>query len=89
MHPLDHFARKVEKGMKRNFKYTSPLQLSLIVLLVTSCQSLAPLSWIKKEVIYLEKMTPSNLSLINSDPDNDEYLPPINLKKVPDVLAGI
>ncbi len=81
--------------MKRNFKYTSPLQLSLIVLLVTSCQSLAPFSWLDKEVIYLEKMTPSNLSLINSDPDtykykdNDEYLPPIDLKKVPDVLAGL
>jgi len=95
MHPLDQFARKVERGIKRNFKYTSPLQLSLIVLLVTSCQSIAPLSWIKKEVIYLDKMTPSNLSLINSDPstykykDNDVYLPPIDLKKVPDVLAGI
>jgi hypothetical protein len=95
MHLLDRFARKVERGMKRNFKYTSPLQLSLIVLLVTSCQSLAPFSWLDKEVIYLEKMTPSNLSLINSDPDtykykdNDEYLPPIDLKKVPDVLAGL
>ena len=40
-------------------------------------------------------MTPSNLSLINSDPDtykykdNDKYLPPIDLGKKPDVLAGI
>ena len=95
MHPLDRFARNVERGMKRNFKYTSPIQLSLIVLLVTSCQSIAPLSWLDKEVVYLKKMTPSNVSLINSDPDtykyqdNDEYLPPIDLKKVPDVLAGI
>lgn len=95
MHPLDKFARQVERGTKRSYKYCSIVQLSAIMLLVTSCQTWAPLSWLDKEVIYLEKMTPSNLSLINSDPDtykykdNDEYLPPINLRKVPDVLAGI
>jgi hypothetical protein len=65
------------------------------VLLVTSCQTFAPLSWLENEVVWLEKMTPNNVSLINSDPDtykykdNDEYLPPIDLKKKPDVLAGI
>ena len=95
MHPLDKFARQVERGTKRSYKYCSVVQLSAIMLLVTSCQTWAPLSWLDKEVIYLEKMTPSNLSLINSDPDtykykdNDEYLPPIDLRKVPDVLAGI
>jgi hypothetical protein len=53
------------------------------------------LSWFEKEIVWLEKMTPSNLSLINSDPstykykDNDEYLPPIDLRKVPEVLEGI
>ena len=95
MHPLDRFARQVERGTKRSYKYCSVVQLSAIMLLVTSCQTWAPLSWLEHEPIYLEKMTPSNLSLINSDPDtykykdNDEYLPPINLRKVPDVLAGI
>jgi len=49
----------------------------------------------KNEPIYLEKMTPSNISLINSDPDtykykdNDEYLPPIDLRKKPCVLENI
>jgi hypothetical protein len=95
MHPLDRFARAVESRPKQNYKYCNPIQLSLVFLLVASCQTYAPLSWIKKEPIYLEKMTPSNVSLINSDPetykykDNDEYLPPIDLKKVPDVLQGI
>ena len=95
MHPLDKFARQVERGTKRSYKYCSIVQLSAVMLLVTSCQTWAPLSWLENEPIYLEKMTPSNLSLINSDPDtykykdNDEYLPPINLRKVPDVLAGI
>lgn len=95
MHPLDKFARQVERGTKRSYKCCSIMQLSAIMLLVTSCQTWAPLSWLDKEVIYLEKMTPSNLSLINSDPDtykykdNDAYLPPIDLRKVPDVLAGI
>lgn len=96
MHPLDKFALKVKTTkFKRNYKYTSPLQLAAIMLLVTSCQTLAPLSFLKKEPIYLEKMTPSNLSLINSDPetykykDNDDYLPPIDLRKKPDVLEGI
>jgi hypothetical protein len=95
MHPLDKFARQVERGPKRTYKYCSVVQLSAIMLLVTSCQTLAPLSWLEHEPIYLEKMTPSNQSLINSDPDtykykdNDEYLPPIDLRKVPDVLAGI
>ena len=95
MHPLDRFARQVERGTKRSYKYCSVVQLSAIMLLVTSCQTWAPLSWLEHEPIYLEKMTPSNLSLINSDPDtykykdNDEYLPPIDLRKVPDVLAGI
>jgi hypothetical protein len=60
--------------------------------MITGCQAIAPLSWIKKEQIYLEKMTPTNQSLINSDPetykykDNDEYLPPIDLRKKPDVI---
>ena len=96
MHPLDRFARAVESTKtKRTCKYCCPIQLSLVFLLVASCQTYAPLAWIKNEPIYLEKMTPSNLSLINSDPetykykDNDEYLPPIDLRKVPDVLAGI
>ena len=95
MHPLDKFARQVERGPKRTYKYCSVVQLSAIMLLVTSCQTLAPLSWLENEPIYLEKMTPSNVSLINSDPgtykykDNDEYLPPIDLRKKPDVLAGI
>ena len=91
-HPLDQFARQVERGMKRNFKYTHPLQLALVVFIITGCQAVAPLSWIKKETIHLEKMTPSNMSLINSDPetykykDNDEYLPPIDLRKKPDII---
>lgn len=95
MHPLDRFARQVERRPKRSFKYCSVVHLSALILVLTSCQSFAPLSWIKKEPIYLEKMTPSNQSLINSDPDtykykdNDEYLPPIDLRKKPDVLAGI
>lgn len=95
MHPLDRFALQVERGPKRTFKYCSTLQLSALILILTSCQTFAPLSWIQKEHIYLEKMTPSNLSLINSDPDtykykdNDEYLPPIDLKKVPEVLADL
>ena len=95
MHPLDKFARQVERGTKRSYKYCSIVQLSAVMLLVTSCQTWAPLSWLENEPIYLEKMTPSNQSLINSDPDtykykdNDEYLPPIDLRKVPDVLAGI
>lgn len=96
MHTLDKFARAVEKTKyKRNYKYTSPLQLAAIMLVVTSCQTYAPLSFLKNEPIYLEKMTPSNLSLINSDPetykykDNDEYLPPIDLRKKPEVLEGI
>jgi len=93
MHPLDRFARQVERRPKRTFKYCSVLQLSFVVLLVTSCQTFAPMSWLDKEVVWLEKMTPSNQSLINSDPDtykykdNDEYLPPIDLKKKPDVLG--
>lgn len=91
-HPLDQFARQVERGMKRNFKYTHPLSLALIVFIITGCQAVAPLSWIKKEKIYLERITPSNISLINSDPetyqykDNDEYLPPIDLHKKPDII---
>jgi len=96
MHTLDKFARAVEKTKyKRSYKYTSPIQLAAIVLIVTSCQTYAPLSFLKKEPIYLEKMTPNNVSLINSDPDtykykdNDEYLPPIDLRKKPDVLQGI
>lgn len=95
MHPLDRFAKAVESRPKQNYKYCNPIQLSLIVLLVTSCQTFAPLTWIKKEPIYLEKMTPNNVSLINSDPetykykDNDDYLPPIDLRKVPEVLKGI
>jgi len=95
MHPLDRFARAVEFRPKQNYKYCNPIQLSLVFLLVASCQTYAPMAWIKKEPIYLEKMTPSNQSLINSDPetykykDNDDYLPPIDLRKVPDVLAGI
>lgn len=96
MHPLDRFAHLVESRRPRqNFKYCNPIQLSLIFLLVTSCQSIAPLSFFKREVVYLEKMTPSNLSLINSNPeiykykDNDEYLPPIDLRKKPEVLEGI
>ena len=95
MHPLDRFARAVESRPKQNYKYCNPIQLSLIVLLVTSCQTFAPLSFIKKEPIYLEKMTPNNVSLINSDPetykykDNDDYLPPIDLRKKPEVLEGI
>lgn len=95
MHPLDKFARQVERGPKRSYKCCSIMQLSAIMLLVTSCQTWAPLSFIKKEPIYLENMTPSNVSLINSDPDtykykdNDACLPPIDLRKVPDVLAGI
>lgn len=96
MHPLDQFARAVETTKtKRNYKYCSVVQLSVVILLLTSCQTLAPLSFLKKEPIYLEEMTPSNVSLINSDPetykykDNDEYLPPIDLRKKPDVLAGI
>ena len=95
MHPLDQFARQVERGPKRSYKYCSVVQLSAIMLLVTSCQTWAPLSFFQKEPIYLEKMTPSNVSLINSDPDtyrykdNDEYLPPIDLRKKPCVLAGI
>lgn len=96
MHPLDRFAKCVESTkVKRTHKYCSPVQLSLIVLLFTSCQTFAPLSFLKKEPIYLEKMTPSNLSLINSDPetykykDNDEYLPPIDLRQKPCVLEGI
>ena len=96
MHPLDRFARQVESYRpKRSYKYCSSIQLALVVLIVTSCQTYAPLSFLKKEPIYLEKMTPSNLSLINSDPDtykykdNDEYLPPIDLRKKPEVLAGI
>ena len=96
MHPLDRFARAVESTKtKRNYKYCSVLQLSALMLVLTSCQTFAPLSWLEKEVIYLEKMTPNNVSLINSDPstykykDNDEYLPPIDLRKKPDVLAGI
>lgn len=95
MHPLDQFAKAVERRPKQNYKYCNPIQLSLIVLLVTSCQTFAPMAWIKKEPIYLEKMTPSNQSLINSDPetykykDNDNYLPPIDLRKKPEVLAGI
>lgn len=95
MHPLDRFARAVERRPKRTCKYCCPIQLSLVFLLVASCQTYAPLSFMKNEPIYLEKMTPSNISLINSDPDtykykdNDEYLPPINLKKKPCVLEGI
>lgn len=96
MHPLDRFARAVEAYKpKRNYKYCNPVQLALVVLIVTSCQTYAPLSFLKKEPIYLEKMTPSNQSLINSDPDtykykdNDEYLPPIDLRKKPEVLEGI
>jgi len=96
MHPLDRFAKAVESTKtKRTYRYCSPIQLALVVLIVTSCQTYAPLSFLKKEPIYLEKMTPSNVSLINSDPDtykykdNDEYLPPIDLKKKPDVLEGI
>jgi hypothetical protein len=95
MHPLDRFAKAVESRPKQSYKYCNPIQLSLIVLLLTSCQTFAPLTWIKKEPIYLEKMTPSNVSLINSDPetykykDNDEYLPPIDLRKKPEVLEGI
>jgi hypothetical protein len=91
-HPLDKFAKQVERGMKRNFKYTHPLQLALVVLIISGCQAFAPLTWFKKEPIYLEKMTPSNVSLINSDPetfkynDNDEYLPPIDLSKKPDII---
>ena len=96
MHPLDKFASKVESTkFKRNYKCTSPLQLAAVMLLVTSCQTLAPVSFLKKEPIYLQNMTPSNVSLINSDPetykykDNDAYLPPMDLRKVPDVLATI
>jgi hypothetical protein len=95
MHPLDRFARQVERRPKQNYKYCNPVQLALVFLLLVSCQTYAPVAWIKKEPIYLEKMTPSNLSLINSDPetykykDNDEYLPPIDFKKVPEVLEGI
>lgn len=96
MHPLDKFARLVEsRRPRRNYKYCNPIQLSLVFLIVTSCQSIAPLSFLKREVVYLEKMTPSNLSLINSDPetykykDNDDYLPPIDLRKKPEVLEGI
>ena len=96
MHPLDRFARAVESTRtKRNYKYCSVLQLSVVILLVTSCQTFAPLSWLENEIVWLEKMTPNNVSLINSDPDtykykdNDEYLPPIDLKKKPCVLAGI
>lgn len=96
MHPLDRFAKAVESTkVKRTYKYCSPVQLSLVVLVLTSCQTFAPLSFLKKEPIYLEKMTPSNVSLINSDPetykykDNDEYLPPIDLRKKPCVLEGI
>ena len=95
MHPLDRFARAVESRPKQVYKYTCPMQLALVFLLVASCQTYAPMSWIKKEPIYLEKMTPSNVSLINSDPDtykykdNDEYLPPIDLRKKPDVLANL
>jgi len=96
MHPLDRFAKAVESTKtKRNYKYCSIVQLSVVILLITSCQTYAPVSFIKKEPIYLEKMTPNNVSLINSDPDtykykdNDEYLPPIDLRKVPDVLASL
>lgn len=96
MHPLDRFANAVESYKPRqSFKYCSVLQLSALILVLTSCQTLAPLSFLKKEPIYLEEMTPSNVSLINSDPDtykykdNDKYLPPIDLRKKPDVLAGI
>lgn len=95
MHPLDRFARAVESTKtKRNCKYCCPLQLSLVFLLVASCQTYAPMSWID-EPIWLEKMTPNNVSLINSDPetykykDNDEYLPPIDLRKKPCVLDNI
>ena len=95
MHPLDRFAKCVESRPKQNYKYCNPVQLSMIVLLFTSCQTFAPMVWFKKEPIYLEKMTASNVSLINSDPDtykykdNDEYLPPIDLKKKPCVLEDI
>jgi hypothetical protein len=91
-HPLDRFARAVESRPKQKYKYCCPMQLALVFLLAASCQTMAPVSWIKKEPIYLEKMTPSNVSLINSDPetykykDNDEYLPPIDLRKKPDVI---
>jgi len=91
-HPLDQFARQVERGMKRNFKYTHPLSLALVVFIVTGCNAIAPLSFLKKEEIHFKKITPSNLSLINSDPetykykDNDEYLPPIDLRKKPDII---
>jgi hypothetical protein len=89
MHPLDNFAKQVERGFKRNLKYTHPIQLAAIVFVMTGCNDIAPLSWIKKEPIYLEDMTPSNISLINSDPetykykDNDKYLPPIDFSKKP------
>lgn len=95
MHPLDRFARQVCRRPKQNYKYCNPIALAFIMVVASGCHSLAPMSWIKKEPIYLEKMTPSNVSLINSDPDtykykdNDEYLPPICLKKVPEVLADL
>lgn len=96
MHPLDRFANLVESRRPRQtLKYCNPVHLSLIFLLVTSCQSMAPFQFLKKEVVYLEKMTPSNVSLINSNPevykykDNNEYLPPIDLRKGPEVLEGI
>lgn len=89
MHPLDKFARAIESKPRRTFKYCNPLQLALVFLLVASCQTYAPLSWFKKEPIYLERMSASNVSLINSDPDtyryrdNDQYLPPLCLEGVP------
>lgn len=96
MHPLNSFAKNVEKfgyrlqSLRRMKRMTQSLStVALLWILISSTTGFAPTPYRVYEgryFIYLDPKDPNSLSLINSDPETYRLESKIDLSKVPDIL---